>query len=358
LKKKTFLHSLSIPYETSIVMHKQPAIPEERLRACLQEQYNLIPVTLEFLPVGHDYNAGVYRVVSEQGTSYLLKVTSRPLYEPSYLVPRYLRDQGITSVVAPLPTRSNTLWTRLGAWRVIVYPFLEGDTSLTGMTDEQWQEVGSIFKRIHQVRLSPVGFESLRQETFDPAEYARWIRAFESQHMRSAGGSIPERALRSDWVAHQSTIHTAVASLEKLAEVLQARTFSYVICHADLHARNLIRDRAGQVFVIDWDEVMLAPKERDFIFIREPQATPFFQGYGQVEIDWIVLTYYRWERVVQDLIEYAQGVFFRDDWSEETRADAARLFHKNLAGGSNIAAAYAAAAHLPGDLTVHTRDVS
>ncbi len=63
-------------------MREQPGIPEERLRACLQDQYDLIPVTLEFLPLGLDYHAGVYRVVSEQGTASLLKVTSRPLYEP------------------------------------------------------------------------------------------------------------------------------------------------------------------------------------------------------------------------------------------------------------------------------------
>src|SRR6266571_4527930 len=69
------------------VMREQPGIPEERLRACLQDQYDLIPVTFEFLPLGLDYNAGVYRVVSEQGTAYLLKVTSRPLYEPRCLVP-------------------------------------------------------------------------------------------------------------------------------------------------------------------------------------------------------------------------------------------------------------------------------
>jgi spectinomycin phosphotransferase len=85
-------------------MREQPKIPDERLRACLQEHYDLSPITLEFLPRGHDYNAGVYRVVSEQGTPYLLKVTSRPLYEPSCLVPGYLNRHGITAVVAPLPT--------------------------------------------------------------------------------------------------------------------------------------------------------------------------------------------------------------------------------------------------------------
>jgi len=335
-------------------MREQPGIPEERLRTCLLDQYDLTPVTLEFLPVGLDYDAGVYRVVSEQGTAFLLKVTSRPLYEPRCLVPRYLNDQGITSVVAPVPTRSGALWTRVEEWTLIVYPFIDGVASLTGMTDEEWKEVGIIFHRIHQVMLPPEGFESLRKETFDPAEYAHWVRAFEAQHLHARrGGNGPSRALRADWRANQSTIHTAVASLEKLAEVLQSRTLPYVISHADLHPANLLRDQHGHVFVIDWDEVMLAPKERDFIFVREPQAGAFFQGYGKREIDWIALAYYLWERVVQDVIECARDVCFRDDRAEETRADAARLLHEILTEEGTIDAAYAAAARLPRYLAVH-----
>ena len=334
------------------MVREQPRIPEERLRACLQDQYDLYPFTLEFLPRGKDYKAGVYRVVSDQSTVYLLKVTTRSLYEPGYLVPTYLSNQGITSVVAPVPTKSNALWTKLMDWTVIVYPFIDGDTSLTGMTNEQWKEVGTIFKRIHQVRLSPEGFESLRKETFDPTVYARWVRSFETQHLHSRqDGSVSERALCASWVAHQSTIHSGVTSLEKLAEVLQSRTFPYVICHADLHAANLLRDHAGHVFVIDWDDVMLAPKERDFIFVRAPQADAFWEGYGQIEIDWIALTYYLWERVIQDVIECTQDVCFRDDLGEETRADAAQMFDEILEG-SNLDAASAAETHLPSDLTL------
>ncbi|HEY6409803.1 MAG TPA: phosphotransferase [Ktedonobacteraceae bacterium] len=329
-------------------MSKQPGIPEEQLRACLQDQYELYSVTCEFLPLGHDYNAGVYRVVNEQGRASLLKVTSRSLDESSFLVPRYLSDQGITSVVAPVSTKSGALWTKLGAWTVIVYPFLDGDTSLTGMTNEQWKEVGTIFQRIHQVRLEPAGDLSLRKETFDPTGYTRWVHTFEAQYLHSQhDGSVSERALRASWVAHQSTIHTGVTFLEKLAGILQSRTIPYVICHADLHAANLLRDRHGQVFVIDWDEVMLAPKERDFIFIRQPQADAFWEGYGVIEIDWMLLSYYLWERVVQDVIENAQNVCFRDDLGEETRAHVAQVFHESLAeGGNNLAAAYQASARL------------
>jgi spectinomycin phosphotransferase len=194
----------------------------------------------------------------------------------------------------------------------------------------------------------------LRKETFDPTAYAQWVRTFETQHLDSQQArNVSERALHASWMAHRSTIQTVVTSLEKLAAVLRSRTFPDVICHADLHPANLLRDRAGHVFIIDWDEVMLAPKERDFIFVREPQADAFWEGYGQRAFDWTVLTYYLWERVVQDLIEYTGQVCFRDDWSEETKADLAKLFYENLAGGNNISAAFAAAAHLPSELTVH-----
>src|SRR5258708_7520081 len=123
-------------------MREQPKISEHLLRACLQDQYDLHSLTLEFLPRGLDYHAGVYRVVNDQGTAYLLKATSRSLDEASCLVPRYLRDQGITSVVAPLPTRSSALWTRAEDWTAIIYPFIDGDTSLTGLANAQWQEGG------------------------------------------------------------------------------------------------------------------------------------------------------------------------------------------------------------------------
>lgn len=312
-------------------MRNSPRISEEHLRSCLKKQYDLTPATLEFLPLGLDYSSAVYHVVSEQGTAYLLKVTSRPLYEPQYLVPRYLNDQGITCVVAPISTRCGTLWTHLEDWTVVVYPFINGESSFKGMSAEQWNKLGTIFKRIHQIILPPEGFKSLRQETFDPTEYVRWIRTFEDQFALFEGGSTLERTLRASWVEHRLTIHTKLTSLEKLSGLLQSRTIPYVICHADLHPANLIRDQAGQVFVIDWDEVMFAPKERDFIFVRHPHAHAFFQGYGAVEVDEKALTYYRLERVLQDLIECARNVWIRDDLGEETKADAIKLFQGILA---------------------------
>jgi spectinomycin phosphotransferase len=50
---------------------------------------------------------------------------------------------------------------------------------MTGMTDEHWRQVGTIFKQIHQAIVPSTGFELLQNDTFDPAGYTRWVRTFE-----------------------------------------------------------------------------------------------------------------------------------------------------------------------------------
>src|SRR5207302_870821 len=146
----------------------------------------------------------------------------------------------------------------------ITYPYLEGDTGWTGMTSEHWQDVGGIFKRIHEIELPASGFDGLRKESFDPSAYARSIDMLETKLTHPDGaGRASERALDSSWSKHRSTIHALLTSLNKLAGLLQAQTIPHVVCHADLHPGNLLRDRAGHVFVVDWDDVMMAPRERD-----------------------------------------------------------------------------------------------
>jgi spectinomycin phosphotransferase len=48
-------------------MREKLGVSEDILRTCLQEHYGLTPITLEFLPLGLDTRAEVYRVMSEDG---------------------------------------------------------------------------------------------------------------------------------------------------------------------------------------------------------------------------------------------------------------------------------------------------
>ena len=114
------------------------------------------------------------------------------------------------------------------------------------------------------------------------------------------------------------------------------------------------------MFVIDWDDGDAGPEKSEISSLsgKRPQMMAqhviirsFFQGYGQTEIDWVALTYYQCERVVQDVIENAMEVFFRDDLGAESKAHAAQLFSDTFAKGDTVTAAFAAAAHLPAELS-------
>jgi spectinomycin phosphotransferase len=319
----------------------------------LRDHYDLADVSLEFLPLGQDSNAGVYRAVSTHGTPFLLKVRAVALYEPTYYVPRFLQEQGIASVVAPLPTRTKMVWVQVDEWTLCLYPFIDANTSWDPpMTATEWEATGTVLRAIHQIQLPQGGFPALRTETFDPAEYRRWIELLERNHIRAAGGSAMEEELRQIWRTHQTAIHAWMESMEALAQELRMQAGPYVICHADIHPGNLMRDRAGHVYVIDWDDVMLAPKERDFLFVPDSPVddsnslSPFFQGYGPTPIDWRALMYYRWERVIQDLIEYARDVYLRDSLGEIDRAESVQRFREILMGGGMVQAAQGAATHL------------
>jgi spectinomycin phosphotransferase len=268
-------------------MREEPPIARDRIRACLQDHYHITPATIDFLPLGKDSRAGAYRVTNASGISYFLKVTSRSLYKPGCLVPRHLHDQGIAGVVAPIPTRNNALWTAVGDWTMVAYPYVDGELGWATMTDEFWNATGTVLKQIHEVELPASGFDGLRRESFDPSLYASSLEEIEAQlAVSTATATASERTLRASWTRYRPRIRALLSALSQLAAVLRGQASRSVICHADLHPNNLLRKGEGEVYVVDWDDVMLGPRERDFIFVGDPPdhpglaGAPFYGGYG------------------------------------------------------------------------------
>lgn len=338
---------------------------DDLVRACLGQRYARAAVTLEPQALGGDSMARIYYATDEAGIGYLIKARSRALYPASCLAPRYLADRGVRAVVAPLPATDGALWTRLAApasaWVIALYPYIAGVSGWRpGMTDAQWRATGEIVRQIHGVAPPADGAASLRHETFDVSDYARSVEVVAARLDGATldGDTVAEQALRKRWRERRALIYTLLATMRALAERLRGLSDPFVICHGDLHPGNLLRDDMGGVHLVDWDDALLAPKERDFLFVGEPDAggprqagAPFFQGYQPAEIDWVAVTYYRCERVIQDVIECAHDVCFRGDLDADARAAAAGLFGDLFAPDGNVDAARRASARLPAPLS-------
>ena len=55
--------------------------------------------------------------------------------------------------------------------------------------------------------------------------------------------------------------------------------------------------------MVDWDGLLLAPRERDLMFVAGEEWTRFLEGYGPAALDRTVLAYYRAARAADRGLE-------------------------------------------------------
>jgi spectinomycin phosphotransferase len=328
-------------------MREDPGLDVDRIHACLGAHFGLRVVSVAFLPLGHDPNAAAYEVVSRDGTAYFLKVRFGPVHEPGLLVPRALNDLGIPKVLAPLPTRSSGLWCPLGGYpgySAVLYPFVRGESAMVaGLSDDQWREFGSTLRAVHASRLDEGLRGRLPVEDFSLPSAATVRRILALMDGADFEGAAARLAAFLRGRAGQ--VRRMLARAEALGSSLRTKTFEYVLCHADIHAANVLVGDDGRIRLIDWDGPLVAPRERDLLFVVgskiaravEPREEAlFFEGYGRVEIDPEALVYYRYERIIEDVGEFGKSVLLDPRLGERTRAEDAALVVGFFAPGGDI----------------------
>lgn len=292
-------------------MLEKPDIPDERIIACLRSDYQAAIKHLAFLPLGGDLSTAVYRAVAEEGRPYFCKLKRGDFDEVSVELPRFLSEQGIPQIIPPLIAKTGQLWAELDAFRLILYPFVEGTSGFeVELSERQWADFGAALRRIHTTAVPPHLARMIRKESYSP-EWRDECRGL----LKRLDGETFDDPVTAQWAAFLrpkgETILDQLERAEQLAHALASRPMEPVLCHSDIHPGNLFLDASGTLFIVDWDYPMLAPKERDLMFIGSGQGyvnrtagqeeTLFYRSYGEAEIDPLALAYYRYERNITDI---------------------------------------------------------
>jgi spectinomycin phosphotransferase len=328
-------------------MLEKPDLDESALCAALRAAYELRADGIAFLPLGADVNTAVYRVVAS-GAPYFVKLRRGAFDEISVALPRYLHDVGIAQVMAPLPTLGGALWTTLQAFTVIVYPFVQGRNGYEmNLQERHWATLGAALQRLHTISLPAALAQRIPRETYSPQR-----RRAVQGHVERADGTAPVDDVAAQLLAtlrsRRAEILGLVARADALAEELRARALPFVLCHADIHAGNILVGDDDVLYVVDWDAPIHAPVERDLMSIgadlgggghtAEQEETWFLRGYGPTQIDRRALAYYRYERIIADIAAYCEQLLVSDAGGED-RAQGLRYFTSNFAPGGTIAMA-------------------
>ena len=215
---------------------------------------------------------------------------------------------------------------------------------VAGLSDDQWREFGRTLRAVHDSALGERLRGWLPIETFSLPSAVPVRQLLELVNATDFEGAAAAR-FAAFWREHTEQIHRLLVRAEGLASSLRAKQFEYVLCHADVHAANVLVGDDGRIHLIDWDGSLVAPRERDLLFVVgskiarevEPREEAlFFEGYGPVEIDPEALVYYRYERIIEDIGEFGKDVFLDASLDEQTRAESAALVEGFFAPGGDI----------------------
>ena len=326
-------------------MLEKPNLSDEQLYKCLLANYDLTVTALQFLQLGNDSNGWVYRVATADQTYFLKVKKPATVTRASVRLPHYLRQQGISQIVAPIETQSHTLWADVEKFHIVVYPFIEGADGMTvGLSDSHWIEYGAILRALHTAPLTPELHTILPKENFQ----SKWLAVVADLQQRVTAGTWAnelEHELAEFWIEKQPVIDRIVSRTHELGDQLSNISAEFVICHADIHTANILVANDGGLHVVDWDDPILAPKERDLMFVngaavgsptKTRQEALFFQGYGSNNIDLLILAYYRYEWVVADMGGYGERVLVMNDVGAVTKRQAVEGFKFLFAPGNVV----------------------
>lgn len=286
-----------------------------RIVELLDAEYGVSVHEISQLFLGADVHTLAYRAVAANRREYFLKLRTGSFVPESVTIPHWLATAGMTELVPPIPTRSGRLWTVLDTHAVTLYPFVSGSSGWEArLSQQQWIALGGALGALHSLRLPAEPGRAIPREDYSP-EWRAKVRAYLSLAQPGRFTDPNAIGLCDILTEKRDVVEHIVARSDELAVELSRRRLPERLCHGDIHAGNILVDSSDRLLVIDWDTLQFAPRERDLMFIgggvggvwnERREVEWFYSGYGSRDIDSMALTYYRFERIVQDIGEFCE----------------------------------------------------
>ena len=265
-------------------MIDKPGVDERLLAAEVAAAWAVTIVDLVFMPVGLDGHAWAYRVDASDGERYFLKLRRGTFTRAAVLLPGFLRAQAsgrswhpsTCRTVEPVTGSGSTSCCSTRSTTAAACGGAASPTASGASTASSW------------VACTP----SRRAQTSPPSCRSRPTdRTLASGCGPSAGRLRRARPSARSGHRYGAALHRLAETVDELASrVTHARTSSATPTSIP---GNLIADDDGPLHVVDWDAPILAPRERDLMFIYSQdfgdhpidahRAELFRRGYGPLE---------------------------------------------------------------------------
>lgn len=237
---------------------KRPFGFEQQLVACLNNQYAIGAKSVEQAPRG--FYGETWKVYGIEGL-YLAKLICHPpqeaVFKKSFAVIAYMRKNGIDFISEPISTRKGKYTVSFAGGTLALFAFVPGEH-----TEEYPLE--DLFARLKQIYRLPLPDFEVDTEDFaadTPEKLRGSIAAVQNLEESIAKEAIALIAKNKDIMRHYES------RLYAIAEVVRGDKQGFCITSGDVGGNVIIE--GDRFTIIDWDHIVVAPKERDLWFYMQ-----------------------------------------------------------------------------------------
>jgi spectinomycin phosphotransferase len=277
----------SVPFVRLAGVREEPADPARpRIAAVLADRWRIEVEEIAYLPVGGGGHH--WRVRAADGTRWFVTANSlagrghwvetdvEAIYartEAAYEVARRLDRR---FVLAAVPDRGDRVVHRLSSrWALSVYPFLDA----AGGRADGWEQ---------RLQTCVAGYLGELHAYPAPAGAPRWsvelpqrdhlIRALTDRGMPAQAGPHTEPT-RQLLTSRRAQILDRLHRYDQLVDDLLAEPEPWVLTHGEPHQGNTLHAADGTIYLIDWDSLAVAPRERDLWQVLTEPTGPAWESY-------------------------------------------------------------------------------
>jgi len=237
---------------------------------------------------------------------------------------------GIANVVHPVTAKSGQLQIRTGESNIALFRLIAGKTAEESrFNHSQLEKLGELLAKIHQSK-KVVGEYSVK-ENFEISFEDKFLAVFREMGRLNDVSTEYQRKIRFFLEPHRKKFMQELARLKELQREVRKMDLEFVNCHGEPSPGNVLSSDNNEVYLLDWDEPIFAPKERDLLFFKD-NIEPVMSGYrrfsGDTSVNRDVVEFYGHMWNLGEIADYGGRILFENnsDLQNQTWVD-------NLKGG-------------------------
>jgi hypothetical protein len=230
-----------------------------------------------YKPAQRGYVAETFVLTDEKNETYFLKITDKPLFIKTIVkslpVLEDMYKNGLKRICYPIRSKAG-LHFHVGDTLVVLFNHIDAPQSYDYYFTAFGELIGNVHKITSKVKILP------EKEMFNYKEQTHFDEELEGLFNLKTNDSIMAELIKL-LKKYEKDIRSYMDCFLELLEICyrQKDQYEYVITHNDAGGNTLVKSK-DDLYLIDWDDILLAPRERDiWVMSKFPD---FLKGYKNI----------------------------------------------------------------------------